>query len=99
MSSSTATAVAAVIVDIVALTAAITTTVALASSVATAITLTDVANATALTRQEAEAPVDGRNQCDKRQHDNQPDKRDKRGVTRGGVATRGVGAGEREVSV
>ena len=94
-----AAVVAAVVVDIIALTAAITIAVTLAYSVDTAIALTDViANITALTQQEAEAPVDGRHWCDERQHDNQPDKREERGATRGGIATRGGGAGEWDVS-
>ena len=99
VAADSATTVAAVVVDIVALTAAITATVAFASSVATAIALTDVVtNATALTRQKAEVPVDGRRRRDERRHDNQTDERDKRGAMRGCVATRGGGAGEREAS-
>jgi hypothetical protein len=82
--------VAAIVIDIFALTAAIAAAVALASLAATAIAFTDVvANAAALTQQEAEEPVDGRCWRHKRQHDNQPDERDNRGATRGGIATRG----------
>ncbi len=38
---------------------------------------------------EAEAPADGKQRCDKRQHNNQPE--DKRDVARDGGATRGGG--------
>ena len=50
-------------------------------------------------QQEAEAPEDRRRWRDKRRHNNQPDKRLKRGMTRGCSATRGRGVGVREASV
>jgi hypothetical protein len=41
-------------------------------------------------------PMDGRHWDDERQRDNQPDKRCKRGMMRGGGAMRGGGTGRRE---
>jgi hypothetical protein len=51
-----------------------------------------------MVRREPQAPVDGRQRCDERQRNNQPDKRREGGMMRGSTGLRGRGTGGWEVA-